>query len=196
MTKKILIVGDSFASERLSGGIGWPSLLTKEYTVTNMALPGIGEYKILTLLKSQQLNHFDFVIVSHTSPYRVHTEINPLYPENHIYHASDLIFTDVENKIDNDEIARSLYVYFQKVFDNTYYEWIHTKCCEEINCLEQKSCAKFIHITHFEWKNLYRFPNLTNFYNLWRVNKGPFAHYNKKGSSVIHQHLKSRMING
>lgn len=196
MAKQILIVGDSFASEHLSGCIGWPSLLAKEYTVTNMALPGIGEYKILSLLKSQKLDHFEFIIISHTSPYRVHTEINPLYAENHTYRASDLIFADVENKIDHDEVARSLFVYFQKVFDPTYYEWIHTKCCEEIHGLEQKTCAKFIHITHFEWKRLYQFPNLVNFYNLWTLNKGPFAHYNENGNHVVYQHLKSQMING
>ncbi len=47
MTKsKLLIAGDSFAADWLSGESGWPNLLANEYDVTNVAQAVCSEYKI------------------------------------------------------------------------------------------------------------------------------------------------------
>ena len=61
--KKILIAGDSFSSLQLAGKNGWPKLLTNYYDVTNISQPGIGEYKILQRLKSQDLSKYDLVYI-------------------------------------------------------------------------------------------------------------------------------------
>ena len=71
-SKKILIIGDSFACVWPNSSTGWPSQLAQQYDVTNLAQAGVSEYKIL-----QQLINFtkdaawwqheiDCVIVSHT----------------------------------------------------------------------------------------------------------------------------------
>ena len=63
---KILIAGDSFATVWPDSQLGWPTLLAKKYSVVNLAQAGIGEYKILKQIQSQEINNFDLVIVSHT----------------------------------------------------------------------------------------------------------------------------------
>ena len=188
---KIFIAGDSFASQQLAGDLGWPMRLCKNFQVENVARPGVGQYKILNQLKSQNLNLYDFVIVSHTSPYRVHTLINPCYPSGHLYETSDLIFNDIESK--SGRVAQSLKDYFKLVFDPAYYEFVHGKCCEEIIDIEKQSRAKFIHITHFDWENLYPFPRMLNFHRLWLDNKGDCVHYNETGNQIILESILGAM---
>jgi len=190
--KRILIAGDSFSSAELAGDHGWATLLANQYSVTNISQPGIGEYKILKNLELQDLSKFDAIIVSHTSPNRIHCEQNPLYPPTHIYRTSDLLFSDVENKVKDNRLAKSVYDYFVHVFDPTYYEFVHTSCCEKIDLLTQP--YKTIHITNFEWQNLYKFPDLINFYSLWTSNKGPYTHYNIAGNQVIFDTLCQILI--
>lgn len=191
---KILICGDSFASPDLSGELGWPTLLSKKFRVTNLSKPGIGQYKILNQLHSQDLDSYDFIIVSHTSPYRVHTLINPCYPPGHLYETSDLIFCDIESK--KGGITQSLKDYFKFIFDPLYYEFVHRKCCEEIVDIEKQSQKKFIHITHFDWTNLYEFSDILNFYETWLTNKGDFAHYNEYGNQLVFESILRKINYG
>jgi hypothetical protein len=179
----MLIAGDSFAYPGMSANLGWPSLLAEKYNVTNISSPGIGEFKILQALKSQDLSQFDIVLVSHTSPYRVHCEKNPLYIDGHLYQHSDLLFADVEDKSKTDPLAKALCNYFYHVFDTAYYEYVHNSFCRDIEQLTQQNTT--IHITHFEWQNLYLFKNLKNFYELWKDNRGNYSHYNKHASRIV-----------
>lgn len=181
--KKILIAGDSFSSLQLAGKNGWPKLLTNYYDVTNISQPGIGEYKILQRLKSQDLSKYDLVLISHTSENRLHCETNPLYSKNHLYHYSDIIFADAESKQSQLKIAKSIVDYFKEVFDPEYYRFIHHSCCQEIDNLT--TGMPVIHMTNFEWNNLYPFRNLINFYDLWINNPGPEVHYSDHGNQVI-----------
>ena len=174
---RILIAGDSFSSLELAGDHGWPRTLAEHYTVTNVSQPGIGEYKILQHLKTQDLHTFDLVIVSHTSPYRVHTEINPLYPQGHVYHKSDILFADAESK------HSFMSDYFKYVFDPEYYRFVHDSCCREIDQLTKH--IPTIHITHFEWTGLYPFASLINFYTFWTANRGNEVHYNRNGNQYV-----------
>jgi hypothetical protein len=185
--KNILIVGDSFASEKLGGDFGWAVLLSKQFNVTNVSSPGIGEYKILQKLKEQQLENYDKIIISHTSPYRVHTENNPLYPSTHEYRKSDILFADTESKRTVNKSAEALMEYFTKVFDPEYYKFVHTMCCQEIDRLTKHTDV--IHITNFSWVDLYPFDNLINFYEYWLTHKGPYAHYDKVGSQHIYNQI-------
>jgi len=179
--KKILIIGDSFSSLQLAGTSGWPALLMNYYDINNISSPGIGEYKILQKLKSQNLKLYDLIILCHTSPYRVHCEENPLYDNNHMYRKSDILFADAESK--KTPIALSLCQYFNLVFDLDYYTFVHTKCCEDI--AELTKDIPVIHLTNFKWDELYKFNDLINFYKFWQKNKGPYCHYNSEGSLQI-----------
>ena len=183
---KILIVGDSFASLELAGTDGWPKKLADCYEVTNVAAPGIGEYKILQNLKSQRIAEFDLVIVSHTSPNRIHCEVNPLYPKGHLYSKSDVIFADAENKQ-----SQFLIDFFKFIFDPEYYQFIHTCCCAEIDQLTRD--VPTIHMTNFDWNGLYQFGNLINFYDLWLTNRGTKTHYNEHGNHVILETLVNQI---
>jgi hypothetical protein len=187
--KKLLICGDSFSSTQLSGNTGWPVLLRNMYDVTNISQPGVGEYKILQQLKSQNLQLYDLIIISHTSPYRVHCEENPLYDKDHLYRKSDIIFADAENK--KTPISLSVCDYFNLVFDLEYYRFVHSSCCAAIDQLTTQLPA--LHITHFEWDDLYQFPKLINFYKHWKKNTGQYCHYSVQGNEQVYNILQSQL---
>lgn len=178
---KVLIIGDSFSSVQLADNYGWPALLAKKYNVTNLSQPGIGEYKILKKLQTHNLQLYDLIIISHTSPFRLHCEENPLYPPDHLYRNSDIIFADAEQKKSTD--AQAIVTYFTKIFDIDYYKFIHYNCCCEIDKLT--SGLPVLHITHFEWDNLYQFKKLINFYTYWTTNKGTYNHYTQEANQYI-----------
>ena len=189
--KNLLIVGDSFSSESLSGLSGWPVLLQQDFNVTNLSKPGIGEYKILQQVKSVDLEKYDLLLLSHTSPNRVHTLTNPLYPPNHLYSNSDIIFTDAESKINQHPIARDIVGYYKYIFDLDYYKFIHNSCCQEIDQLTKNT--KVLHITHFDWTDLYQFNSMINFYNFWLDNRGDVAHYTKQANQTIYNQLQIKL---
>jgi hypothetical protein len=192
MTKKnILIIGDSFSSSQISDRYGWPILLTEDFTVTNLSEPGIGQYKILKKVKSINLDNYDLILISHTSSNRVHCQTNPLYPDQHLYKPSDVIFADAESKLQQVPAAEHLVYYYKYIFDNEYYQFVHTCCCQEIDRLTQTIPA--LHITHFNWDNLYQFPNMINYYDFWLKNRGDFAHYSKEANGVIYQQLRDKL---
>jgi hypothetical protein len=189
--KNLLIVGDSFSSAQLAEDSGWPVLLCQNFNVTNLSSPGIGEYKILQKIKSIQVNNYDFIIISHTSPNRLHTITNPLYPPGHLYSSSDIIFTDAESKIHQIPMAQEIVNYYKYIFDPEYYNFIHTSCCEKIDQLTQNT--KVLHITHFEWSELYQFNNMVNFYSFWLDNQGSIVHYTKEANQVIYKKLLKKI---
>lgn len=189
--KKILIVGDSFSSLQLAGKNGWPQLLSERFLVTNLSQPGIGEYKILQKLKTQNFCDFDLILISHTSENRLHCETNPLYSQSHLYHSSDIIFADAESKQDSLDIAKSIVDYYKKIFDPEYYQFIHYYCCQEIDKIT--SDMPVIHMTNFEWSHLYPFKNLINFYKTWLENPGTEVHYSDKGNRIVFDTLIERI---
>jgi hypothetical protein len=189
--KRVLIVGDSFSSEQLSGDLGWPVLLKQDFTVTNLSSPGIGQYKILKKLQSVDLDDYDFVVISHTSPNRIHCESNPLYPDNHLYRSSDIIFADAESKLNQVAIAQDIVSYYKHIFDLDYYKFIHSSCCREIDQITQHS--KVLHITHFDWADLYQFDCMINFYKFWLDNRGDVVHYTKQANQTIYKQLQLKL---
>jgi hypothetical protein len=185
---KVLIVGDSFSSQQLAGRYGWPVLLCEDFNVTNLSAPGIGQYKILKKIQSVDLVNYDAVLISHTSPNRLHTLTNPLYPLGHLYNGSDIIFADAEAKSDQLPIAQSLVNYYKYIFDQDYYNFIHWSCCQQIDQITKQTSV--IHITNFDWANLYQFSNLINFYDLWLTNRGEYVHYSESANQIIYHQLK------
>lgn len=188
--KKILIAGDSFSSLALSGEHGWPYLLNQQHYVTNISSPGIGEYKIMRAIERENLSKYDVIIVNHTSPNRVHCTENLLYPAKHVYRNSDLIFADAESKLPSPD-AELAYNYFLKIFDADYYRFIHESCCKRIDQLTKG--MPVIHMTHFEWSDLYEFNSMLNFYNLWLNNTGTYNHYNQSANQIILKAVQDRL---
>lgn len=187
MKTRLLIVGDSFSSLQLSDKYGWPALLEKHFSITNLSSPGIGEYKIMRKLLGQDLKKYDGVIISHTSPNRIHCEINPLYPARHLYRNSDIIFADAESKQPNSESIIFI-EHFKKIFDFEYYKFIHTNCCREIDLYTKN--IPVIHMTNFDWSGLYRFDRMINFYKYWLNNRGNYVHYTTEANQFIAELLQ------
>ena len=86
MAKKfIALLGDSFAAEYNADTPGWVDILAEQHSVNNVAGAGVGEYKILRQLRDIQSTNpnwkslYECVIVTHTSPFRVHTPKHPLH---------------------------------------------------------------------------------------------------------------------
>jgi len=97
---KILIIGDSFAADwttKYNDNPGWPNWLSEIHDVVNLAQAGVGEYKILKQIQSvENINSYDCVIVSHTSPLRVNTRQHPVHYNDKLHHNADLMLADVE----------------------------------------------------------------------------------------------------
>jgi hypothetical protein len=144
---KILIVGDSFAADwtvKYSNNWGWPNQLAEQHDVVNLAQAGVGEYKILKQIQSvRNIQNYDCVIVSHTSPLRVNTRQHPVHHNDKLHHNADLMLNDVEyhytrwwrwlNPFNNAlQTARNFFFYH---FDEQYQNDIYTLLRKEINCL-------------------------------------------------------------
>ena len=89
---KILVAGDSFAAE-WPGNNGWVKLLAQKFPVTNVAQAGVSEYKILKQLVN--LDDYNIIIVSHTSPSRIHTPKHPLHTKG-LHKDCDLLYNDID----------------------------------------------------------------------------------------------------
>jgi hypothetical protein len=128
---RILIIGDSFAADwsaKYTDYPGWPNLLAKKYSVTNLAQAGVSEYKIYKqLVGVNNLNDYDLVIVSHTSPLRVHTRKHPVHYKDVLHANADLMLVDIEyhyHKLKNffNSALRSAYKFFLHHYDVEYFE--------------------------------------------------------------------------
>ena len=144
---RILVVGDSFAADwsvKYKDVVGWPNLLAKHHTVTNLAQSGVSEYKIYKQLSSVNLDLFNLVIVVHTSPYRVVTRNHPVHYNDCLHSNADLLFSDIEyhSKTFRGLISRSIrsaYNFFIFHFDQEYQELMYQLLVEKI---EKTLCDK------------------------------------------------------
>lgn len=187
--KKIGIFGDSFGvKNQIDDNISWSALLENYFEITNFCQNGIGEYKILRSLQNCKLTHVDAVIISHTSPFRVHTNCNPVHQNSKVRPNCDIIFSDIEHR--NDSFSVMAQNYFKFVFDVDYYTAVHNLLCKEIDLLTQS--IPTIHITHFDYNDLYQFNGkLINFYQHWLTHKGNTNHYSTKGNQYVADQLQA-----
>jgi len=140
---KILIVGDSFSSDwsvKHKDVPGWPLLLSNIYNVTNCSQAGVSEYKIYKQLISVDLNNYDIIIVTHTSPYRIATKRHPVHHGDSFHKNSDLLFSDIEyhsKKIKSifNRSLRAAYNFFIWHADDEYQESIYRLLVNEIDRL-------------------------------------------------------------
>jgi len=142
---KILIIGDSYAADwsvKYNDDSGWPNLIAKQHTVTNLAQAGVGEYKILQQIESvKNISDYDCVIVSHTSPLRVNTKKHPVHYSDKLHHNADLMLADIEyhytrwwNLLNPFNTAlRTARNFFFYHFDEQYQNNIYRLLRKEIN---------------------------------------------------------------
>jgi hypothetical protein len=138
---KILIVGDSFSSDwsvKHKDVPGWPLLLSNIYNVTNCSQAGVGEYKIYKQLISVDLDNYDIIIITHTSPYRITTKKHPVHCHDSFHKNADLLFSDIEyhsKKIKSifNQSLRAAYNFFIWHADDEYQESIYQLLVNEID---------------------------------------------------------------
>ena len=180
------LFGDSFGTDTANNPYtSWVDLLRQQYTVYNYCQSGVSEYKILQQLKSVDLNKFDKILITHTSPTRVYVNYNPLH-QNTPYHKNcDLILSDVEAA--SGEFAQAAKLYFKHIFDINYACDVHNMTCREIDELTKN--YNVTHITHFDYNGLYQFTGLVNFYNLFLKHRGHVNHYTAQGNQLVYEGL-------
>lgn len=150
---KVLIVGDSFAADwsvKYHDSLGWPNLLARQFTVTNLAQAGVSEYRIYKQITSIDLAVFDYIIVCHTSPHRLVTKRHPVHANDKLHSNADLIFADVEFHARGlrswfDRSLSSAYDFFQYHYDEDYGQFVYDRTIECIcRLLTKKSCVHLI----------------------------------------------------
>lgn len=180
---KILIAGDSFATAWPNSSIGWPSLLAEKYCVTNVAQAGVSEYKIWKQINSTDLSQFDVVIVSHTSPNRVHTRNHPVHKTT-LHKDCDLIYTDIEAHTDwfNPSLSAAkgwFEHHYDQAYQNDIYQMLRTDILKKIT-------VPYISLNNLE--NSLPFvvePNSLDFTSLWKEQRGVVNHYTPKGNKTV-----------
>ena len=132
--EKLLICGDSFAADWTVKvkGKGWVNLLEQNYKVTNLAQAGCSEYKILKQLQSVDLDRYDLVLVSHTSPYRLYVREHPVHSKDILHKNSCLLYSDVLEHLPKYPELKPVVEYFDKYFDIEYAEHMHSLLLQEI----------------------------------------------------------------
>ena len=186
--KNILIVGDSFAAVWPGAVDGWVNLLARKHNVTNIAQAGCGEYKILKQLESVDLKSFDLVIVSHTSPSRVHTVSHPIHRDG--FHKNcDLLITDiVEHQEFFNPSLRTAQGWFRYHYDDQYQIDIYNLIRKKISDI--LTTTPYISLTHVDIsRDLTIESNNIDFSDLWKKERGVTNHYTIHGNKTIYNKI-------
>lgn len=197
MTKdiRVLICGDSFAAKNTNtpnSDKGWSGILECNFTVTNLAESGVGEYKILQQIKSTKLQKFDCVIVSHTSPNRIYVKQHPLYKQSISHRNTDLIYNDVQwhlNQHPSSKFLQAASSYFIELYDQDYQEYIHRLLQKDIVDLT-KDC-KVLHLLTLYDQNIELFEHCINLHKQFKIVPGNSNHYSNKDNHQIYNLIKS-----
>jgi hypothetical protein len=131
--KKLLITGDSFAADwtKKYEGIGWVNMLCEDFDVTNIAQAGVSEYKIHKQLSSQDVTQYDYVLVSHTSPYRIPIIEHPIHLNDTLHKDCDLIYSDIKEHVKN-PIAKIAVDFYENIFYPEYFIYTYELMMNQI----------------------------------------------------------------
>ena len=185
--KKLLIAGDSFSVnwKVKYNGNGWVNMLENDFQIKNIAQAGVSEYKIYKQLQNENLNYYDYIIISHTSPYRIPIDEHPIHKNDILHKNCDLIFSDVsEHK--HIPVMKIAYDFYEQLFSLEYFTFINTLIYKEIKALSNK----IIHITFFD---KFYDDNVLKFENVFLKNKGNMNHMNENGNKIIYSKIKKRL---
>lgn len=184
----LLIAGDSFAAKWPSTNQGWVDLLADRHSVTNLAQAGCGEYKILKQIESANLDLYDLIIVSHTSPSRVHTPNHPIHKDG-FHKDCDLLANDIiERKNWFNPSLKAAQEFFKYHFDDVYQIDIYKLIRKQIS--EIIDSRPYISLTHVDIsKELTIELNNIDFSDLWKKERGTINHYTVQGNKMIYNKL-------
>jgi len=193
--KNILILGDSYAADwsvKYAAYPGWPTLVANTFNVTNMAQAGISEYKIYKQLQSvTDVTQFDAVVISHTSPYRIHTRNHPIHATDKLHKNADLMISDIgfhANKISN-ILNKSLHTaknFFNYHYDPEYQEDIYQLIRTNIN--QNLKGTNLLTLTHrlIDPKFVTE-KNVLDFSSIITQEPGKVNHLSELGNKIVYE---------
>ena len=171
---KILVAGDSFATIYNGAYKGWAQMLAEHYSVKNVAQAGVGQYKIFKQIEKEDLSKFDTLIISHTSPYRIHTANHPLHQEG-LHKNCDFIYEDVKGRLP--EVEK----FFTEYFDLDYANCIHYLLRKEIDSIINKYKINAIAT------------EVLGLDKVFKTNRGQVQHLDSVGNKLIYKRLQERL---
>lgn len=177
---KILIAGDSYAASWNGSYHGWPDLLAMKYNVKNVAQAGVSEYKILKQIEKEKTQKYDLVIVSHTSPFRVHTPQHPIIRQG-LHKDCDLIYNDLEGNADkkNESLTTALN-WFKYHYDEEYQKDIYRLLRADIDA---KIETLYLALDHNDsGTEFVTEQDHLDFSSYWPKNRGNVNHYTAEGN--------------
>jgi len=193
---KILISGDSFAVDyRMVDpqAQGWTNALAEQYEITNIAQAGVSEYKIVKQLESVDVGAFDYVIVTHTSPYRVHIKEHPVHANSVLHKHCDLLYSDLEKSRQvSDPVVGAALDYFKYVFDVDYYNDIYLMMLDQINSITYRNTT--LHLTFFDNQMDYPFDNFINASDIFKEYPGNTNHLSARGNLKVVEKIKNWLL--
>ena len=184
MKKKLLIIGDSFASDwtkKYKNEYGWVNMLESDYDVTNMAQAGVSEYKIYKQLEKIDTTKFNHIIISHTSAYRIPIEEHPIHKDDSLHNNCDIIYSDAKEHIEN-PIMKTAVDFYHHIFHSEYFCFVNNLIYKEI----YKLTPNAIHITFFD--NFYDH-NVLKFEDIFLYYKGNVNHLDKNGNKLLYNKM-------
>jgi len=195
----ILIIGDSFAADwstKYKDYLGWPNLLAKQHTVTNLAQAGVSEYKIYRqLLSVDNLEQYDVVIVAHTSPYRIPTWQHPIHSNDSLHKDADLIYADIayhSKRIRNifNRSLRGAYDFFTYHYDSGFFEDSYGLFRKEINRILQDKLVITL-LTFGGYRALEK--DVLDFTYLLNTQPGLINHYSEQGNQLVYHGVLAQL---
>jgi len=170
----ILIAGDSFSAVYDNKSEWWHFGDCK-----NISQKGSSEFKILKSLQKENLNNYEKIIVSHTSPYRIYTENNIVNNGDHTNGC--YLINDLLHKNGNIKLAAELHTkYF---FNEEYMMWCYYKVMHEIQNLTKDKTT--IHVSFFDVNNVIQLKPI------YEQNKGNICWMSTEGNKLIYEQINS-----
>jgi hypothetical protein len=194
---RILILGDSFSADwsvKYKDYKGWPNLLADKYDVTNLAQAGAGEHKVYKQLMSvTDLSKFNFIFISHCSPWRLSTIRHPIHHNDPLHKNADLIFADIDYHVEKGVKSKELlsaHDFFKYHFDKEYHEDVLTLFKEKINSILKPYNFYIINLRH---QAVSTQPNALNFQDLER---GSINHLTEEGNKIVFDTIENIINKG
>jgi hypothetical protein len=183
---KILICGDSFAADwsvKYTDYPGWPNLLAQTHDVTNLAQAGVSEYKIWKQLSDTNLSKFDCIILSHTSSFRLPTELHPDHHKDPLHKDCDLIYLDIKHS--KNKSLQSVVEYFEKFFSHEYAIFVHKLIIEHELAYLKSFNGKVLHVTNLQQDFDFNKYNFISFEQIFQQHKGLINHFSEQGNQIV-----------
>jgi hypothetical protein len=185
----ILIVGDSFSADytaKYPTMQGWPNLLAKDHSVTNLSQAGCSEYKIQQQLASVDQSKFTHCVVVHTSPFRIPVEVNPLHHNDVLHHSCDFIYSDVASS--DNRIVECIKEYFEKYLHNDFFLYTHRLIMQDIH---NTITIPALHLTFFNYNVDHNQFVDKNYYKLFSKKPGPVNHLNEQANQQVYADINN-----